>query len=146
MSLAYKHVCQPPPISFSEKVAMLAFANPCNTHTQSLIPIISHIWLFRHLKHNSHSQVIGLPSSLQCSLFASPWVSLPPLCFVCPSILVLLLGIAQKPNRHCTSSASRCVGVSVFASGLISCHNCMQQWSSGRIHRCHRCDPGSIPG
>ena len=20
------------------------------------------------------------------------------------------------------------------------------QWSSGRIHRCHRCDPGSIPG
>ena len=24
---------------------------------------------------------------------------------------------------------------------------CQQhQWSSGRIHRCHRCDPGSIPG
>ena len=22
----------------------------------------------------------------------------------------------------------------------------MHQWSSGRIHRCHRCDPGSIPG
>ena len=22
----------------------------------------------------------------------------------------------------------------------------LQQWSSGRIHRCHRCDPGSIPG
>ena len=20
------------------------------------------------------------------------------------------------------------------------------QWSSGRIHRCHQCDPGSIPG
>ena len=20
------------------------------------------------------------------------------------------------------------------------------QWSNGRIHRCHRCDPGSIPG
>ena len=23
---------------------------------------------------------------------------------------------------------------------------CEHQWSSGRIHRCHRCDPGSIPG
>ena len=22
----------------------------------------------------------------------------------------------------------------------------MHQWSNGRIHRCHRCDPGSIPG
>ena len=22
----------------------------------------------------------------------------------------------------------------------------LHQWSSGRIHRCHRCDPGSIPG
>ena len=22
----------------------------------------------------------------------------------------------------------------------------MHRWSSGRIHRCHRCDPGSIPG
>ena len=22
----------------------------------------------------------------------------------------------------------------------------VHQWFSGRIHRCHRCDPGSIPG
>ena len=22
----------------------------------------------------------------------------------------------------------------------------LHRWSSGRIHRCHRCDPGSIPG
>lgn len=29
------------------------------------------------------------------------------------------------------------------------CHSSfwhLHQWSSGRIHRCHRCDPGSIPG
>ena len=25
-------------------------------------------------------------------------------------------------------------------------HIVRHQWSSGRIHRCHRCDPGSIPG
>ena len=25
-------------------------------------------------------------------------------------------------------------------------HISKHQWSSGRIHRCHRCDPGSIPG
>ena len=25
-------------------------------------------------------------------------------------------------------------------------HNQWHQWSSGTIHRCHQCDPGSIPG
>ncbi len=28
------------------------------------------------------------------------------------------------------------------STGLTAAHH----WSSGRIHRCHRCDPGSIPG
>ena len=29
---------------------------------------------------------------------------------------------------------------------LLASNEQEHQWSSGRIHRCHRCDPGSIPG
>ena len=42
-------------------------------------------------------------------------------------------------------------GESSQGAGQRSCCPCrnehqQHQWSSGRIHRCHRCDPGSIPG
>jgi hypothetical protein len=33
-----------------------------------------------------------------------------------------------------------------FAMGVCDKQKHEHQWSSGRIHRCHRCDPGSIPG
>ena len=30
--------------------------------------------------------------------------------------------------------------------GKVQLNSQKHQWSRGRIHRCHRCDPGSIPG
>ena len=47
-------------------------------------------------------------------------------------------------KRHDSSFVSLVVGV--WSGGSSRCELCKHQWSSGRIHRCHRCDPGSIPG
>jgi hypothetical protein len=40
-----------------------------------------------------------------------------------------------------------CLMVVCRPGALLGQRHCRKhQWSSGRIHRCHRCDPGSIPG
>ena len=56
--------------------------------------------------------------------------------------------IPQRPKR-CTASGCRHAppgGLDVDNSWPSSKMLQGHQWSSGRIHRCHRCDPGSIPG
>ena len=55
-----------------------------------------------------------------------------------------LVAFATKPGSlwsfFCNIFHMRCVKHCQF----LEWH--WHQWSSGRIHRCHRCDPGSIPG
>ena len=54
---------------------------------------------------------------------------------------------AMQVLRKAIRIRLRCVGKKYGFSGC-SLRHCGQehQWSSGRIHRRHRCDPGSIPG
>ena len=53
--------------------------------------------------------------------------------------------ISPDPSAHDAEAVFRKVVVLMDLSvGPTS--KSEQQWSSGRIHRCHRCDPGSIPG
>ena len=76
--------------------------------------------------------------------------------------LSLLAGLAQETDHTCVRRWSIEV-VCVFAAvhvcvprarwwsprmlNVFAAHYTHQhRWSSGRIHRCHRCDPGSIPG
>ena len=52
-------------------------------------------------------------------------------------------------GRACDGGQECKAGVleaSVAKQANVGCAQQKHQWSSGRIHRCHRCDPGSIPG
>ena len=92
--------------------------------TRTRTPMLMHIYLS-----------LSLSVCLAASLLA-PCASLPP-----------------RPGEFSTYiRIGFCVFLSMCASRHHTCHgsftqNTQQhQWSSGRIHRCHRCGPGSIPG
>ena len=59
----------------------------------------------------------------------------------------------QEIPSYCCFNEQRRLVVAMVWPFLLSDHMMwpsvkfsQHQWSSGRIHRCHRCDPGSIPG
>ena len=108
---------------------------------------------------------LGIVSLAWSSLLPCAWVmSLlsGPTSLVLGSCLSLLVGPPSRVLGRCLScqagrstcqySWCNCITHkiilhhrgfrSLWHSGLGTQH----QWSSGRIHRCHRCGPGSIPG
>ena len=73
-----------------------------------------------------------------------------------PDVSNVYFGRAKQIERHWQSNKNTsrimqhtdfCPYVDVDAITKFFCNIDRQhQWSSGRIHPCHRCDPGSIPG
>ena len=55
--------------------------------------------------------------------------------------------MAKDTNANTQSADCPCLTSDLLFACKMSCkHQHQHQWSSGRKHRCHRCDPGSTPG
>ena len=89
------------------------------------------------------------------SLGRTMWVCVRVFVFVCLCVRVVptqclsgrtlcqyLSRLHQELQNHSFMNWCRC---SALRAGMLT-NYARHQWSSGRIHRCHRCDPGSIPG
>ena len=55
----------------------------------------------------------------------------------------VILALGPKASRRRSFCLYACL---YHGSSALDARRTQRQWSRGRIHRCHRCDPGSIPG
>ena len=67
-------------------------------------------------------------------------------------VMVWKTSMAQERTSDCAEASARCMledpprKTHADQQKVEASRFHQHQWSSGRIHRCHRCDPGSIPG
>jgi hypothetical protein len=107
--------------------------------------------------HRPHSPCLCMYSLCPCDAPVSTWCSVSNQsekyfaptntrrCEACIHFRLSYIGSPQMQDNH--YSLTSCVGFRDTRS--VDTENFStnsRHWSSGRIYRCHRCDPGSIPG
>jgi hypothetical protein len=64
----------------------------------------------------------------------------------CRFLASQVLGFENFPQRGVEFPCALSPGLSQWVMTTLAASTAEHQWSSGRIHRCHRCDLVSIPG